>query len=163
MPPFQQWQGLGELSSWMAHEDVAIAHIIHSVELASLWRPSSILRTYRYATSVHQALNSPNLATAGTGGIISRRTRTRIHTRHSLEKFRPHLGKPGTTEQKNCWCMVGLTIFQTKNANLERELASALTHAKRWTLSETDRNNLRDNCITDQCRDIVDREMSMSL
>ena len=109
-----------------------------------------------------QALNSPNLATAATAALFLGEHGP-VSTQGVLWKRLDTFWKAWHDRTKELLVQDGFDNIQTKNANLERELASALTHAKRWTLSETDRNNLRDNCITDQCRDIVDGKTSMSL
>lgn len=52
---------------------------------------------------------------------------------------------------------------RTDNVNFEQQLVSALAHANHWKLSETDRDHLRDSCITEQCRAIADGKMFFNL
>jgi hypothetical protein len=109
-----------------------------------------------------QALNSPNLSIAGTAALFLGEhgpASAQDALRQRLNAF----WNAWHDREKELLVQAGFNDVRTKNANFERELVSALTHAKRWKLSETDRSNLRDHCITDQCRDIVDGKMSVSL
>lgn len=45
--------------------------------------------------------------------------------------------------------------IQEQTANLERVLASALSHATNWKLGSARLNRLRSECITESCRDIA--------
>ena len=48
-------------------------------------------------------------------------------------------------------------------AELEKLLVSALMNAKNWKLAESEIATLRAGCMTDECRTIADRKMSMGL
>jgi hypothetical protein len=48
-------------------------------------------------------------------------------------------------------------------AELERSLASALVNGTSWKLSQAEREHLRSGCLTDQCRNIADGKMSLSM
>ena len=52
---------------------------------------------------------------------------------------------------------------QAEAVRFEQALASALIHAKSWKLSAGEVERLREGCLTDQCRDIVDGKMVLSL
>jgi hypothetical protein len=52
---------------------------------------------------------------------------------------------------------------QAEAASFEQALTSALTHAKNWELSAGEVEQLRQGCLTDQCRDIADGKMALGL
>jgi hypothetical protein len=125
-----------------------------------------VLNTARYSDDLipiaMQALNSPNLSIAGTAALFLGQHGP-ASTQDALWQRLNAFWKAWHGRGRELLVQSGFNDVRTKNANFERELVSALTHAKHWTLSETDRSNLREHCITDQCRDIVDKKMSVSL
>ena len=125
-----------------------------------------VLNTARYSDDLipiaMQALYSPNLSIAGTAALFLGEHGP-SSTQDALWQRLNAFWKAWHDREKELLVQAGFNDVRTNNANFERELVSALTHAKRWTLSETDRRNLRDHCITDQCRDIVDEKISVSL
>jgi len=50
---------------------------------------------------------------------------------------------------------------QAQSTHLEQSLASALSHATNWNLTEAQRGRLRDSCLTEQCRNIADGKMRL--
>jgi hypothetical protein len=51
----------------------------------------------------------------------------------------------------------------SQSARLEQSLASALSHAKNWKLTEPERSRLRDGCLSEQCRNVTDGKLSFGL
>jgi hypothetical protein len=48
-------------------------------------------------------------------------------------------------------------------SRLEQSLVSALANAANWKLSESERDHLREGCLTEQCRNIADGKMQVSM
>jgi hypothetical protein len=125
-----------------------------------------VLNTARYSDDLIPiailALNSPDLSIAGTAALFLGE-RGPASTQDALWQRLNVFWKAWHGREKELLVQAGFNDVRTKNTDFEWKLVSALTYAKRWTLSEPDRTNLRDHCITDQCRDIVDKKMSVSL
>ncbi len=57
----------------------------------------------------------------------------------------------------------GSSKSELQSPLLEQSLASALSHAANWKLSQPEVDRLRAGCLTQQCRDIADRKTWMGL
>lgn len=127
-----------------------------------------ILNTARYSDTLlpvaERALNSQNLAAAGTAAIF-------------LGEHGPAAAEDALWERLNSLWLVWhdragelQTTFSafdhgipSQNARLEQSLASGLVHANNWSLTPSEVNRLRDGCITMQCKDIADSKTWLGL
>lgn len=53
--------------------------------------------------------------------------------------------------------------IQSQSSRLEQSLASALSHANNWKLTPSERDRLRDGCLTERCQAIADDKMWLGL
>lgn len=53
--------------------------------------------------------------------------------------------------------------IQSQSSRLEQSLASALSHASNWKLTPSERDRLRDGCLTERCQAIADGKMWLGL
>jgi hypothetical protein len=107
------------------------------------------------------ALNAPNLTTAGYAALFLQEhgpPSAEETLWHRMESFRSAWQSRGA-EIKDAF---GQTP-QAEAASFEKALASAPIHAKNWKLSPGEVEQLRQGCLTDQCRAIADGKMSLSL
>jgi hypothetical protein len=107
------------------------------------------------------ALNAPNLATAEYAALFLQEhgpSSVEEALWHRLELLRS-AWQGRSAEIKDSF---GPTP-QAEAARFEQALASALTHAKNWKLSPGEAERLRQDCLTDQCRDIADGRMRLGL
>jgi hypothetical protein len=110
-----------------------------------------------------KALNSPNLEAAGTAAL-----------------FLGEHGSPTTIENAlwqrlsalwNLWQNKGaeLQVAQlergtpSQSADLEQDLASALSHSKNWKLTQAEQERLWTGCLTEQCQSIAEGKTSRGL
>jgi hypothetical protein len=108
------------------------------------------------------ALSSPNLRAAGMAALF-------------LGERGPESSKGPLWQRLNAlWDRwrdqpAELSVVSSENgigrqsADLEQDLASALSNAKNWELSTAERDLLRAGCLTEQCRSIADRKMRLGL
>jgi hypothetical protein len=107
------------------------------------------------------ALNASSLATAGTAALFLQEHGPRSVEEalwHRLELFRS-AWDGRSAEVKYAF---GPTP-QAEAAQFEQALVSALTRARNWKLSPGEVERLREGCLTDQCRAIVDGKMGLGL
>lgn len=111
-----------------------------------------------------KALDSPNLSAAATAALF--------------------LGEHGSAETEDAlwrrlealWVLwhyrageLRITVptpdrgIQWQSARLEQSLVSALSHANNWELTPSERDRLRDSCLTEQCQNIADGKMRLGL
>jgi hypothetical protein len=109
------------------------------------------------------ALNAPNLATAGSAALFLREHGSSSIEEalwHRLELFRrAWQGRSAEIED----AFGAYNTPQGAAARFEQALACALTHAKNWKLSPSEVERLRQGCLSDECRDIVDGKMWLGL
>jgi hypothetical protein len=132
---------------------------------------SEVLRTLnssQYAdnmvSAATHAIFSPNMQTAGSAALFLA-DHGSSDTREILWKRLAALWKEweGRSTELAGPFEVPTDSPAGKAESLEEELASALAHAKNWTLSPEEQERLRKGCLTERCRAFADGKMSFSL
>jgi hypothetical protein len=110
------------------------------------------------------ALNSPNLTAAETAALFIQEhgppsAQEALWGR--LESLR-RAWQERSAELKDAILGFNATP-QREAASLEQAIMSALTRAKSWKLTAGEVEQLKEDCLTDQCRDIADGKMGLGM
>jgi hypothetical protein len=125
-----------------------------------------MLHTVRYTDDelpvAETALASPNLITAGSAALF-----LGLHGADRAEAaLWTQLGKLRESWSERREELSGVDVLTPENgvrgqtAQLEQELVCALANAANWKLTTGEREGLRDGCLTERCKDIVDGKRS---
>jgi hypothetical protein len=109
-----------------------------------------------------QAINSPNVLAAGSAALFLAE-RGPSSSREIVWRRLDVFWRVWRNRAAELRVTTDGDDVRAHNANFEQQLVSALAHANHWKLSQTDRDHLRDSCITEQCREVADGKMFFNL
>ncbi len=111
-----------------------------------------------------QSLNAPNFATAASSAVF-----IGIHAPESAKTALWQRLDELRKDWRDRSAEVQSASFTWGNSppdlvsRLEQALASALANAANWKLSDSERDRLREGCLTDQCRTIAEGKMRIGM